>query len=92
MPKVYIGNNVKIGNNCRIYPGVVILDGTKIGDNVIIHGGTVIGADGFGYARYEFGIKKVKQIGWVEIGSEVEIGANCTIDRGVLGPTKIGRG
>jgi len=92
MPNVYIGKNVIVGNNCRFYPGVVILDGAKIGDNVIIHGGTVIGADGFGYARHESGIKKVKQIGWVEIGSEVEIGANCTIDRGALGPTKVGRG
>jgi UDP-3-O-[3-hydroxymyristoyl] glucosamine N-acyltransferase len=92
MPNVYIGAKVTIGSNCRLYPSVVILDGSKIGDNVIIHSGTVIGADGFGYARHESGIKKVKQIGWAEIGSEVEIGANCTIDRGALGPTKIGRG
>ena len=89
-PRAYIGNNVVIGNNCRIYPGVIIQDDTVIRDNVTIHSGTVIGADGFGYARHKAGIKKVKQIGWVEIGHDVEIGANCTIDRGALGPTKIG--
>ncbi|SYZ73331.1 UDP-3-O-acylglucosamine N-acyltransferase [Candidatus Zixiibacteriota bacterium] len=90
-PQVHIGNKVSIGRNCRIYPGVIILDGTILGNNVTIHGGTVIGADGFGYARHEKGIKKVKQIGWVEIGDESEIGANCTVDRGALGPTRIGK-
>jgi UDP-3-O-[3-hydroxymyristoyl] glucosamine N-acyltransferase len=89
-PKVYIGNDVRLGNNCRIYPGVIINDNTRISDNVIIHSGTVIASDGFGYARHDGGIKKVKQIGWVEIGNDVEIGANCTIDRGALGPTRIG--
>jgi UDP-3-O-[3-hydroxymyristoyl] glucosamine N-acyltransferase len=91
LPKAYIGNCVSLGSNCKIYPGVHILDDTKIGNNVIIHSGTVIGSDGFGYARHDKGIKKVKQIGWVEIGDDTEIGANCTIDRGALGPTKIGR-
>jgi UDP-3-O-[3-hydroxymyristoyl] glucosamine N-acyltransferase len=90
MPKVYIGKRVRIGNNCRFHPGVNILDDTKIGDNVILHSGTVIGSDGFGYARHEKGIKKVKQVGWVEIGNGVEIGANVTVDRGALGPTRIG--
>jgi len=90
MPMVYIGNRVKIGRNCRIYPGVSLLDDTIIGNNVIIHSGTVAGSDGFGYASHEGGIKKVKQIGWVEIGNDVEIGANVTIDRGALGPTRIG--
>jgi len=89
-PKVYIGNDVTLGNNCRLYSGVVINDNTKISDNVIIHSGTVIASDGFGYARHDRGIKKVKQIGWVEIGNDVEIGANCAIDRGALGPTRIG--
>lgn len=90
MPKVYIGNQVKIGKNCRLYPGVNILDGTIIGDDVTIHSGTVLGSDGFGYAQHESGIKKVRQVGWVAIGNEVEIGANVTIDRGALGPTRIG--
>ncbi len=90
-PAVYLGNNVSLGKNCKLHPGVIINDDTRISDNVIIHSGTVIGSDGFGYAQHEAGIKKVKQIGWVEIGNDTEIGANCTIDRGALGPTKIGR-
>jgi UDP-3-O-[3-hydroxymyristoyl] glucosamine N-acyltransferase len=89
-PRVFIGDKVKLGKNCLIYPGVNILRDTIIGRNVIIHSGTVIGSDGFGFARHEAGIKKVQHIGWVEIGNEVEIGANCTIDRGALGPTRIG--
>ena len=90
MPKVYIGRQVKIGNNCKIYPGVNILDKTIIGDHAIIHSGTVLGSDGFGFARHETGIMKVKQIGWVEIGDDVEIGSNVSVDRGALGPTRIG--
>ena len=90
LPKAYIGNRVIIGNSCKIFPGVHILDDTKIGCNAIIHSGTVIGSYGFGYARHDKGIKKIKQIGWVEIGDDTEIGANCTIDRGALGPTRIG--
>ncbi len=87
---VYIGKNATIGDNCLIYPGVKIMDDTKIGDNVIIHAGTVIGSDGFGYAESPMGLKKIQQIGWVEIGNNVEIGSNVSIDRGALGPTKIG--
>ncbi|PWB76482.1 UDP-3-O-(3-hydroxymyristoyl)glucosamine N-acyltransferase [candidate division GN15 bacterium] len=89
---VYVGRDVTIGRNCLIHPGVRILHRTKIGDNVIIHSGAVIGSDGFGFAHSEAGHKKIRQIGWVEIGSDVEIGANTTIDRGALGPTRIGRG
>ncbi len=91
MPKAYIGREVTIGADCKIFPGVHILDGTKIGNDVILHAGTVLGSDGFGYARHDKGIKKIKQIGWVEIGDETEIGANCTVDRGALGPTRIGK-
>ena len=90
MPRVYIGRNVKIGDNCKIYPGVNILDRSVIGNNAIIHSGSVIGSDGFGFAQHAGGIKKVKQVGWVEIGNDVEIGSNVSIDRGALGPTKIG--
>jgi len=89
---IYVGRNVRIGKNCLIHPGVRILDDTKIGDNVILQAGVVIGSDGFGYAESETGLKKIKQIGWVEIGDDVEIGANTTIDRGALGPTRIGKG
>ena len=89
-PRVYIGSGVRIGQKCRLYPGVIINDDTVIGDDVTIHSGTVIGSDGFGYARHEGGIKKVRQVGYVEIGNDVEIGANCAVDRGALGPTRIG--
>ncbi len=89
---VYVGNDVSLGENCLIYPGVTILDGSIVGNNVTIHASTVIGSDGFGYAEYDQGLKKVKQIGWVRIADDVEIGSNCSVDRGALGPTKIGRG
>ncbi len=89
---VSVGDDVTIGNNCLLYPGVRIMPGCKIGNDVILHAGVVIGSDGFGYAPSETGIKKIKQIGWVEIEDEVEIGANTTVDRGALGPTRIGRG
>ena len=89
---VYAGHDVTIGKNCLFYPGVRIMDGTKIGDNVIIHSSTVVGSDGFGFAESEQGLKKIKQIGWVEIEDDVEIGSNVSIDRGALGPTRIGCG
>jgi len=89
---VNIGHHVSIGDDCLIYPGVQVMDGTIIGNSVIIHSGVVIGSDGFGFAPSEKGLEKVKQIGWVEIGDNVEIGANTTIDRGALGATKIGDG
>lgn len=89
---VFVGSDVTIGDNCIIYPGVKIMDGTIIGDNVIIHSSTVIGSDGFGFAESPTGLKKIKQIGWVEIEDNVEIGSNCSVDRGALGPTRIGAG
>ncbi len=89
---VFVGRNVTIGEGCRIYPGVCIMDGTTIGNRVIIHSSTVIGSDGFGFAESKTGLKKIKQVGWVEIGDDVEIGSNCSIDRGALGPTRIGNG
>lgn len=89
---VFVGRNVTIGDNCIIYPGVRIMDDTTIGSHVIIHSSTVLGSDGFGFAESETGLKKIKQIGWVEIGDDVEIGSNCSVDRGALGPTVIGMG
>lgn len=89
---VFIGRNVSIGEDCLIYPGVRIMDGCRLGNNVIVHSSTVIGSDGFGFAPNETGLKKVRQVGWVEIGDDVEIGSNVSIDRGALGPTRIGRG
>jgi UDP-3-O-[3-hydroxymyristoyl] glucosamine N-acyltransferase len=89
---VFVGENATIGKNCLLYPGVCVLDGCKIGDNVIIHASSVIGSDGFGYAESETGLRKIQQVGWVEIDNDVEIGSNVSIDRGALGPTRIGQG
>jgi len=89
---VYVGEGVVIGEGSLIYPGVRIMRDCRIGRRVIIHSGTVIGADGFGFAPSESGLEKIKQLGWVEIGDDVEIGANAAVDRGAIGPTRIGRG
>jgi UDP-3-O-[3-hydroxymyristoyl] glucosamine N-acyltransferase len=92
LSSVHIGENVTLGDNCLLYPGVKIMDDCKIGSNVILHPGVVIGSDGFGFAWSGTEHKKIQQIGWVEISDDVEIGANTTVDRGALGPTRIGRG
>lgn len=89
---VYIGNHVKIGKNCRFHPYVVIYDDTEIGDNVIIHSGSIIGADGFGYKNRKDKHIKVPHVGNVVISDDVEIGANTCIDRGAFGSTTIGAG
>ncbi len=90
----FIGKKTVIGKNSRIAPNVTLMHECKIGNNVIIHGGAVIGSDGFGFAPTEPGqeYKKIRQVGWVEIDDNVEIGANVTIDRGAIGPTVIERG
>lgn len=95
MPGTYIGNHVRIGKNCIIHPHVTILDHCLIGDNVIIQAGTVIGSDAFYYNKKtnrEIHYKKMDSCGRVIIENSVEIGANCTIDRGVSGDTIIGAG
>lgn len=89
---VHIGSHVRIGNNCRIYPNVVIYDHTQMGDDVIIHAGTVVGADGFGYKQRDEKHIKVPHVGRVVIEDKVEIGANTCIDRGTFGETVIGEG
>lgn len=89
---VVIGNNVIIGENCLIYPKVSIYDYCYIGNNVIIHSGCVIGSDGFGYVWDGKDHIKIPHIGKVVIEDNVEIGANCAIDRGTLGETRIGKG
>lgn len=91
-PNCYIGRNSKIGKNCLIYPNVTVRENVIIGNNVIIHSGTVIGSDGFGYVNENGSLKKIPQIGIVEIADDVEIGANVTIDRATTGKTFIGRG
>ncbi len=87
-----IGDHVSIGSNCVIHPNVTLYDEVTIGNNVILHAGCVIGADGFGFVFTEGRYEKFPQVGRVEIGDDVEIGANCTIDRAALGVTAIGQG
>lgn len=90
---VYLGRNVTVGAGCTIHPNASILDGCVIGNRVVVHSGTVIGSDGFGYARDETGRHlKIPQMGIVQIDDDVEIGANCTIDRATFGRTWIQRG
>lgn len=92
-PQVYIGRNVKIGDNVTIYPGVKIYHDCVIGNNCILHAGSVIGADGFGFAPREDGsYKKIQQTGNVVLEDNVEIGANTCIDRATMGSTIIHKG
>ena len=95
MPNAFIGNEVIIGNDCVIHPNVSILDHCVIGNNVIIQAGTVIGSDAFYYNKKtnrDIHYKKMISCGRVVLEDFVEIGANCTIDRGVSGDTLIGEG
>lgn len=93
-PGTAVGQGVHIGANCNIAANVTIYPGVTIGDHVIIHSGAVLGGDGFGYVRdAETGAyEKFPQVGTLEIGDNVEIGCNATIDRGALGKTVIGSG
>ena len=91
-PSVSIGANVRIGDQCVIMPGVVIYENTTIGDRVIIHANTVIGADPFYYKKKDGRYGKMLPGGSVVIEDDVEIGALCTIDRGVSADTRIGKG
>jgi UDP-3-O-[3-hydroxymyristoyl] glucosamine N-acyltransferase len=91
-PNVVIGDHVKIGKQCLIHPGVVIHDHSIIGDNVIIHANTVLGADAFYYKKRGESYDKMHTCGYVHIEDNVEIGALCTIDKGVTGDTRIKKG
>ena len=94
-PSGFVGNNVSIGSNCIIYPNVVIMDHCKIGNNVIIQAGTIIGSNSFYYNTKkdrEVWYKKMPDCGRVIIEDDAEIGAGCTIDRGVSHDTIIGKG
>lgn len=91
-PSAVIGNEVKIGKNCIIFPNVVIGDRTIIGDNVIIQSGTVLGGDAFYYRKLNGNFDRLISVGNVIIEDNVEIGNNCTIDRGVTDSTIIGEG
>lgn len=81
-----------IGKNCQLFPGVVLYPGTVLGDRVILHANCVLGAHGFGYRMVDGRHASTSQLGWVQIESDVEIGACTTIDRGTYGATRIGEG
>ena len=91
-PGVYVGKGVRIGEESVLYPNVVVYEGSVIGKRVILHAGTVIGSDGFGFVKDGEVNVKIPQIGGVEIGDDVELGANCCVDRATFGKTVIGRG
>ena len=93
MAGVYVGDNVVIGSNTLLYPNVTLYHGTHIGEKCIIHAGTVVGCDGYGFAHTKQGEHiKIYQNGNVVVEDNVEIGANCTIDRAVFGQTIIRKG
>ncbi len=91
-PNSFVGNHVKIGKNCTIHSNVSIYDFTVIGDNVTIHAGSIVGADAFYYKKRPDGYDKLVSGGRVVIKDSVDIGAGCTIDKGVSGDTTIGYG
>jgi UDP-3-O-[3-hydroxymyristoyl] glucosamine N-acyltransferase len=91
-PNVFIGDNVRIGANTLLYPGVSIMSNSIIGENVVIGPNSVIGFDAFYYKKKPSGFDRMYSCGNVVIEDDVEIGASCTIDKGVSGETKIGEG
>ncbi len=91
-PNVFIGNHVTIGKNCVIHPNVTIYDNSVIGNNVTIHANTVLGADAFYYKNRPTGFDKLISGGRVVLEDHVDLGASCTIDKGVTGDTTIKEG
>lgn len=91
-PLVYVGRNARVGDNTVIYPQVSIRESVTIGRRVTVHSGTIIGGDGFGYLQEDGRHVKIPQVGTVEIGDDVDIGCNVTIDRATMDKTVIARG
>jgi UDP-3-O-[3-hydroxymyristoyl] glucosamine N-acyltransferase len=89
---VHVMAGCVIGADCELYPGVILYPNTRVGDRCLIHAGTVLGAYGFGYRTANGKHERSAQVGWVEIGNDVELGACVTIDRGTYGATRIGEG
>lgn len=91
-PHVTVGCNAKVGANTILYPNVTIYHDCRVGNNCILHAGSVIGADGFGFAPTENGYEKIPQIGIAILEDDVEIGANTCVDRATMGATIIRKG
>jgi UDP-3-O-[3-hydroxymyristoyl] glucosamine N-acyltransferase len=91
-PSVTIGEGATVGSDCILYPHVTVYYGCKIGNRCILHAGSVVGADGFGFAPTPTGYNKIPQIGIVEMEDDVEIGANTCIDRSTMGRTIVRKG
>ncbi len=91
-PNVCILEDCRIGNQVQIFPNSTLYEKTVVGDNSIIHAGTVLGCNGFGYESDVTGHQPKEQLGFVEVGTDVEIGANSCIDRGTFGATRVGDG
>lgn len=89
---VVLGSDVVIGGDCQIYAGVILRENCRVGSRVIIHAGVILGSDGFGYFPGPKGIRKIPQVGIVEIRDDVEIGAGSCIDRATTGRTVVGQG
>ncbi|HLQ37898.1 MAG TPA: UDP-3-O-(3-hydroxymyristoyl)glucosamine N-acyltransferase, partial [Planctomycetota bacterium] len=90
MAGTVVGDGCSLGADCMLHANVTLYRGVRLGNRVQVHSGTVIGADGFGYAKQGDRYLKLPQIGGVVIDDDVEIGANCTVDRGAIGDTRIG--
>lgn len=91
-PHAVVGENAKVGDNCILYPNTTIYHDCVVGNRVILHAGSVVGADGFGFAPTADGYSKIPQIGIVTIEDDVEIGANTCIDRSTMGSTYVRKG
>jgi len=91
-PGVYLGEFSQVGEDSILYPNVVVMDRCLLGRRVIVHSGAVIGSDGFGFARDGSRYVKIPQVGIVQVDDDVEIGANCAIDRAAMGKTWIKKG
>ena len=91
-PHAVVGDNVSVGDDCILYPNAVVYHDCRLGSRVTLHAGSVIGADGFGFAPTPQGYDKIPQIGIVTIEDDVEIGANTCVDRSTMGSTYIRKG